>query len=496
MAGSGKDRRMLLNDDGWIVGDAEPPMTAEVLREKMVAVYDGTPVDAILWSVGGHEVFDFETEVGERFGEGYEGFDDPRHEKKRENLQNLIEESGGPLTALARLYHEAGIDLFASVRMNEHYDIDPASPRYGRLRREHPELLIGRQGEELAQSSLEWGIRTGLNYTFPEVRGFMTRIVFELFEKFDVDGVELDFMRHPAFFRIEEAYANRYLMTDMVKRIRERMKEVAAEKGRPLELGVRVPPTLADCKRIGIDVAEWMAEGLVDIVVAGGGFMPFDMPIQEFVEVARGAYCRVYGCLEYLRPTQDDEVVRGVASRYWSAGVDGLYFMNYHSRDAGWKRRMLNQVAYPAALGRLDKRYELDHSTRLATKAQLGLSFRNAIPAAQLPVRLEETLTGRGAVLRLGIPDDPGTAEKTVLTLRLENASPEDKFELSVNRVPVAWEPGRVTQTDEHLQLDVDSPPLKRGDNELEVRLVERIGNRAGAVHLKDVEATIRYGQE
>ena len=43
----------------------------------------------------------------------------------------------------------------------------------------------------------------------------MASIAVELVSRWDVDGIELDYMRHPAFFRIEEAYPNRYLMTDL-----------------------------------------------------------------------------------------------------------------------------------------------------------------------------------------------------------------------------------------------------------------------------------------
>ena len=32
----------------------------------------------------------------------------------------------------------------------------------------------------------------------------MASIVVELVSRWDVDGIELDYMRHPAFFRIEE----------------------------------------------------------------------------------------------------------------------------------------------------------------------------------------------------------------------------------------------------------------------------------------------------
>ena len=48
----------------------------------------------------------------------------------------------------------------------------------------------------------------------------MFAIITELLERFDIDGVEIDFNRHPTFFRRAEQTQNAYLMTDLVRRVR------------------------------------------------------------------------------------------------------------------------------------------------------------------------------------------------------------------------------------------------------------------------------------
>ena len=78
----------------------------------------------------------------------------------------------------------------------------------------------------MPKGSQFWGLRTGKDFSYPQVRDFMAGIAFELIERFDIDGIELDFMRHPGIFRPEEAYANRYLLTDMVRQIRNRMDAI------------------------------------------------------------------------------------------------------------------------------------------------------------------------------------------------------------------------------------------------------------------------------
>ena len=51
--------------------------TVAAIREKMVRTYERTPVDGLLWCIGDHEVYNFETQVGEQIGSGSQ---DLRHE--------------------------------------------------------------------------------------------------------------------------------------------------------------------------------------------------------------------------------------------------------------------------------------------------------------------------------------------------------------------------------------------------------------------------------
>ncbi|MDE2823930.1 MAG: hypothetical protein OXK79_10555, partial [Chloroflexota bacterium] len=211
MPRSGKTRRILCNDDGWIINTPHP-LTPEFMWEHMVGTYVDTPIDGFLWSVGGHDTYSYETDIGERFGDGYDNLDESQ-QRSVDNLSYLMEHHGGPMEVIAGLCRRAGVEFFPSVRMNEHYDMPESAPQYSHFRRDNPEYLIGK-GEDIPGPTLEWGIRTGLDYAVPAVRSYMASIAVELVSRWDVDGIELDYMRHPAYFRIEEAYSNRYLMTD------------------------------------------------------------------------------------------------------------------------------------------------------------------------------------------------------------------------------------------------------------------------------------------
>jgi hypothetical protein len=441
-----KDRKIISNDDGWIMSNMTGPVTPETIKELMVDTYAGSPIGGISWCVGNSETFEFETEVGERTGDGYEHFEEERTHWAHRNLYSLIESCGGPLTEINRQFHDAGIDVMPSMRMNSHYDIDFHAPGHGRFRREHPDWLIGQPHEYIPRPSLEHAIARGVDYKFPGVRAHLTSIIFELFEKFDVDGIELDYYRHPAFFRIEEAYANRYLMTDFIRNIRQRMDEVGHERGKHLDLLVRVPPSLYDAKRIGLDVETWISEGLVDIVAAGGGFMPFDQPLREFVDAAANSDCQILGSLEALRWALDEDLLYAIAARHWDAGVDGFYLFNYFNTPNEWKKRVLGNMLSRQRLPRLNKRYELDHSDRIGSKEGHVGAFRYADPWASLPVFLEETRPGGGTVLTLEIADDVEAARgergsgSCALSLGFDNLNDDDELDLCLNGESLSWD--------------------------------------------------------
>ena len=527
--------KVIFTDDGWILSATEPPLTVEKLKAEVVDSHNW-PGGALWWSIGDHEVYHYETEIGEIIGEAIEGLDEGTYSfvhsgtpgvigKIASNVRALKDECGGPVTALAKLCREAGLQFFPRVRMSSHYEIDPRNPAYGRFRRDRPDLLIGKPGEELAVGSLTWGLRTGKNYAFPEVREYMERIIFETFERFDVDGVELDYMRHPGVFRSDEAYQNRYLMTDLIERVHDRLKEVGAERGRDLQLAVRVPPTLADSVRIGLDVERWIRDGLVDIVAVGGGFIPFETPIREFVEAAEGTGCLVYGCIEATRH-MDDDAVRALTARWLSHGATGIYLYNFYTIYPEWNQRIAEEVSDPSRLERLDKRYELDTAGPVFPSRGHGGAFRYASPSTFLPVTLRPISDGGGPEFSMEVTDDLDAAiaddalEGCRLMLRFVDLQPDVDIEVTVNGTTLPRQSGadavdgwtRLGITAQFwmeypgypeerafegksLTFEVGCPPLHRGENAIEVSLVSSNGDGGDAATLTNVELDVAYKQ-
>jgi len=538
---------VIFTDDGWIMA-TESPVTARVLREKIVGSYAGTG-GALGWSVGDHEVYHCELDSGERYGEAKDGLDNSTYsfvhsatpgaeQRIATNLQSLVESDGGPLTVIAADCRARGILFFPRVRMNSHYVIDPSHAGYGRFRRERPDLLIGRPGEDLPEKSLEWAIRTGKNFAFAEVRDYMEAVICETFERFDVDGVEMDFMRHPGWFRVEEARANAYLMTDLLRRVRTRLLRTAKKRGRKQWLIARIPPTMADSFRTGLDVGGWMAEDLVDIVVVGGGFIPYETPVDEFVAAAADAAtgCRIYGCIEATRYI-DERHLRGLASRWYEDGADGVYLYNFYTMAPEWNERVFAELSDPAAIARRDKIHGTDSAGPVSPVEGHGGGFRYASPSTQLPVELQRDFDGEGPRIEVRVSDDVEAAQADgvlgacVLSVRVPRLFEGERLEVSLNGEALPWETARVqaggwtrmqvasliwadypthpepvVQDSTLVSFDIGVPPLRHGVNVVELRALDGgadgrpIGGAdpsgGSCARVEGVEITIAYREE
>lgn len=122
---------------------------------------------------------------------------------------------------------------------------------------EHPEYRLGPPLRGIEKMALDW--------TIPEVRAAKRAFIEEMIDGYDVAGIELDFMRTPAFFRQAETTADqrRDIMTDFVAGIRDHLDRKTG--GRPrLALCLRVPAVVDFHDALGLDVAR-LAEAGVDL---------------------------------------------------------------------------------------------------------------------------------------------------------------------------------------------------------------------------------------
>jgi len=236
----------------------------------------------------------------------------------------------------------------------------------------------------------------------------------------------------------------------------------------------------------------WLREGLIDILVAGFGSMPFSYPLDEWVRMGHEHGVPVYGCIENGLPGMaKKEIIRATAQRYWDAGVDGVYLYNhfYENRESilmpGWPLPVkpedtLYDIGDPARLRRLDKTYCVD-------------MYGGGV---ELPVRLSTESGPSTAMITFEIAEDP--AEASHVTLQMHWATDVDmrRVSLCLNGAPV---PGsrpfvQENESDDQGWYAHEATSLRKGVNTLEVT-AQPSDTGADKLLLKQVRTAIRYAR-
>lgn len=236
--------RLIFNDDGTGTLDRSfflerSPLTPERFLDVAINPLRDTPVDAFFWCIGHDMTYIYDTDVGEFYGHNVDKFQSLFMEAYSEAPKVLIQSGHDPLKLVTEAGHDAGMDVYATIRMN---DVHSAVPKLrdclADFKKEHPQFLLG---DPDGQGKLK---RLALNYAYAPVRQHRLAIISELIEKFDIDGIEFDFMRFPFYFPYDSAHAYRHTMTAFIRQARARIDELTADRDRPFYLGVRVPDTL------------------------------------------------------------------------------------------------------------------------------------------------------------------------------------------------------------------------------------------------------------
>lgn len=264
--------------------------------------------------------------------------------------------------------HQHGKEVFWSIRMNDCHD-STRSSWLGEFKKSHPELLVGRVGK----SRIKYPAKkiACLDYTLPQVRDLIFNIFEEVIVNYDVDGVEMDFFRHPAFFLHqfcgEPVTAEECgMMTDLVRRIRKALDKQAARRGRPMLLAIRVPDSPEYSRAIGVDWEQWLKEDLIDLMT-GADYFKLE-PWRNFADLGRKYGVQTFATLENRRLLTQDPQYRGktsVAGRCneltdmgqwrnealaaWTSGINGMYVFNRFEADDP----VLREVSSPALLKKL-----------------------------------------------------------------------------------------------------------------------------------------------
>ncbi len=487
-----RQRRVIFNNDGNEPVYLCKNTTPDELLSHRTAPLAGSQVDSIFyctWS-SGFGLFTHGTKVGGVFATKEGLFS--------KNLTTEMLAAGtDPLRVMTDFGRQHDMEVFWSFRVNDTHDgsatdYGPLMFRANRLKQEHPDWLIG-----TPTAKPKFGAWSAVDFTRAEVRDLAFRYVEEVCQNYEVDGVELDFFRHPVFFKraaVSGSECNdeeRQWMTDLVHRIRVMTEAEGMKRGRPILVAARVPDSVEFCRAIGLDLDRWLADGQLDLLVAGGYFQLNDWSYSVSLGHKHGV--KVYPSLDESRVRDDAArklrssvaAYRGRALDAWRAGADGLYLFNsFNPKSAIW-----HELGSPATLSSLDQDY-------FASIRGLGAAAGGTFPHANF-IRIPQLNPARPIALKAGLSAQvsfnvgadlsPRGADGVAVTLRLQFKTAVPPAELSAklngSALPAA------TVSDNWLEFQVAPKDLKSGANEVELTL----GEKARAASWTDLHCTVRF---
>lgn len=202
--------------------------------------------------------------IKERYGQGPDSFG------------RYVIKGGDVVAVFIERCRAQGQAAFVSFRLNDAHHKEFAEPVPGHkpgasigmsvtpFYCDHPEYRIKRDSTRGADLVLNWAV--------PEVRAEKLALITELCENYDLDGMELDFLRFYSFFRTAEISRDERcaIMTAFVVSVRATLDRTA-RPGKRRWLCVRVPCYLAALDLLGIDLPAMVHAG-VDMVNASAHY--------------------------------------------------------------------------------------------------------------------------------------------------------------------------------------------------------------------------------
>jgi len=502
-------RRIIFNDDTHelALDDADTP--EGFLGHRITPLAD-TQVGRISWSVlcGQFDAPAHDCKVQPIYGDAHGG-PVKYWQKVTENVKALARNYRCPLHLICDFAHEHDMEAFASVRMNDVHDSFMDANAMTVWKRTHPQFMVDTQGT-LPEFEL---YTTAQDFAHEEVRQRKLEIIEDICVRYDVDGFELDYIRHPVLFsrrmRGEPCtWEEVGIITSMMREIRRITDAAAARRGRPILIATRTPDSFALCLDNGMDLQTWLDQDLVDILIAGGGYSPHSLPVAQCVNAARPNGVQVYPCINPSGVAADDflEGVRGLASSWYRAGADGLYFWNLGTpfeyktgEDLIETRRRcyacLNEVGDPRTLAGRSKQFCVGSGPGGVQGYYAHVSSPWPLPLESKHGILRTGVIGR---LPLVVGDDVAShpPKQATLAVDFDDASWKDALLFRLNGEELT--DGELASTSARpatcsLTYAVSVPPLRTGRNIVEVAARNDVELPGSIVTISGVQLRVEY---
>ncbi len=405
---TGRDTAITFNEDNshYFFSRAGQDLTAEKVAS-FVDQYADTQVREILFSANSQRT-SFASKVWDSVWKDY----DPKGPDDQPLFASTPKES----RAVARSWihtawklNQQGLDPYAlwmkrarqkklspwiSMRMNDLHNVDdPQSYLHSSFWKAHPELRRLQWRSEQGPG-FDWRDRA-FDYLQREVQEHHFRLVQEYCERYDFDGLELDWMRFGFHFKPgQEVQGNEATLTIM-RRTRALLNLWEKKRGHKISLGARVPSRPETAWAMGMDGARWANEGLIQMLVV----TPFwasietEIPLEEWRKLVGNKVLLAAGLEVLIRPYHEYkiqmnrlETVRGAAAAFLARGADRVYLFNYMDSlkpnpDMDFYPQLLRECGSLATLAGKPRRHVVTYSDTWAPGEAQGTQLPKTVAA-------------------------------------------------------------------------------------------------------------------
>lgn len=334
--------RLIINNDGTeILGNnwfGNRPLTLDDVHGYVDMVANSQVTTFMICS--GSDFFYYRSKYGRLMGDDLNGQlncdDDTALSKALHRFYNnairLEKEGTDIVEASLKRAKEKNLEAFITYRMNDLHFSDTSNHctlQYTDYWIAHPEFWT-------SDTTLPgWNATNALDFAHPEVREHKLAVIREQLEKYgpDLDGYELDFMRFIVYFKKAEAEKNAPLMTSLVKSVKQVTDSIGKVYNKKILLTARVPATMGDCIKKGLDVQEWTKQGLLDFLTIGIHWTGDPAIDVASFKKELGSVLPVYVTIDdggyRQRETWSHGMYRGMAAHALGQGADGIMLFNY-----------------------------------------------------------------------------------------------------------------------------------------------------------------------
>ncbi len=352
------------------------------------------------------------------------------------NIQLMRDGGVDPMRRMIDRCRQKGIRPWVSMRMNDVHDAHLArSPLHSRFWLEHRDYW------RYPERFTAWNDRC-LNYGLAPVREHALALIREVCERYDADGLELDWNRFPLHLREGEELTKGRELTEWMVEVRQVMRQAEGRWKHPICLAARVPARPDVAEGTGLDAVAWARRGLIDhlIVAPFWATTDYDIPVEAWRKRLEGSGVGVTAGLEVrIQPYPGGPVLpntperrRGAAMAALSRGSQGIYLFNYFDVATAMPGLLREMHSVEAMAGK-DRSY-------LVTYTDI------AVPGRPIPAALPRTLPPGGSAgftLAPGPVPRPAAVGEVELTLRPAKPGDTPRVQVRLNGLEADRGPSR-----------------------------------------------------